>query len=311
MLLYGWPFRLLLHRKAEVYVWGFKYWPLVKKFCLSRGIPFFHVEDGFLRSKSLGAHRSPPASLFVDSRTLHYDAGNPSDLERTLETYDFAADEMLIARAEKCIRMMLEVRVSKYNLGKRVDLDSVLGPKVRPRILVIGQVETDAAIKYGCDRPVTNNDLVRLAAEENPEAQIIYKPHPEILHGTRLGVSDPTDVSGICDVLTEDIAPANALEGIDRVYTITSLMGFEALLRGIAVTCYGLPFYAGWGVTEDKQQTSRRTRRLSVVEVFAGAYILHSRYFVHSQPAELEDVIGWLSDAGNEARARPFPKMQL
>ncbi|ANK75795.1 MULTISPECIES: capsular biosynthesis protein [Ensifer] len=304
MLIHGWPFRLLLYKKPEVYVWGFKYWPFLKIFCGICGIPFFHVEDGFLRSVALGAHRSPPASLIVDSRTMHYDARNASDLELILETYDFASDKALMERAEKCIELLLNFRVSKYNLGRRLTLDAVLGKKERPRILVIGQVETDAAVKYGCDRPLTNNDLVRLAAAENPNAQIVYKPHPEVLHRTRAWVSDPAAVADICEVLIDDIAPAEAFEGVDRVYTISSLMGFEALLRGIAVTCYGLPFYAGWGVTDDRLRTSRRTKLRSVQEIFAAAYILRSRYFVSSQPSEMEAVLQWLHDATEAARVR-------
>jgi capsular polysaccharide export protein len=279
MLLRGWPLRLLFYRSPEVYVWGFKYPPFLKRFCRFLGIPFYHVEDGFVRSVSLGAQRSPPASLIIDSRTLHYDARSASDLELTLETYDFAADKALMERADSCIRMLLDLRVSKYNLGKRVSLDALLGPKTMRRVLVIGQVETDASIAFGCDRPVTNNDLVRLAVSENPDAQIIYKPHPEVLHGTREGVSNPADVTDICEILKEDIAPADALEGIDHVYTITSLMGFEALLRGIRVTCYGMPFYSGWGVTDDRQVSARRTRRLTVPAVFSAAYLLRSRYF--------------------------------
>ncbi|MEY9998696.1 capsular polysaccharide export protein, LipB/KpsS family [Sinorhizobium fredii] len=297
MLLQGWPLRLLLYRNVEVCVWGFKYPPFLKRFCRRFGIPFFHVEDGFVRSVSLGAHKAPPASLIIDSRTMHYDAQTPSDLEHTLQSYDFAADKALMERAEKCIRMLLDLRVSKYNLGKRVDLDSVLGPKTKRRVLVVGQVETDAAIAFGCDRPVTNNELVRLAASENPDAQIIYKPHPEVLHGTRAGVSNPADVANICAVLKEDIAPADALKGVDHVYTITSLMGFEALLRGIPVTCYGLPFYAGWGATDDRQSCERRKRPLSAREIFIASYLLHSRYFdpENGDAAQLEMVVLRLS----------------
>ncbi|WP_457811739.1 capsular polysaccharide biosynthesis protein [Sinorhizobium meliloti] len=291
MLRGGWPLRLLLYRSAEVFVWGFKYPPFLKWFCRRFGIPFYHVEDGFVRSVLLGAQRSPPASLIIDSRTLHYDARDASDLENTLQTYDFAADKALMERADRCIRMLLDLRISKYNLGKRMGLDTLLGPKTRRRVLVLGQVETDASIVFGCDRAVTNNDLVRLAVSENPDAQIIYKPHPEVLHGTRTGVSDPAEVTDICDILKEDIAPADALEGIDHVYTITSLMGFEALLWGVPVTCYGMPFYAGWGVTDDRQVCARRTRRLTVQEIFAAAYLLRSRYLGTLEQADFEAVI--------------------
>jgi capsular polysaccharide export protein len=305
MLLQGWPLRLLLYRSPEVYVWGFKYPPFLKWFCRRFGIPFYHVEDGFVRSVSLGAQRSPPASLIIDSRTLHYDARNASDLELTLQSYDFAADEALMERADKCIRMLLDLRVSKYNLGKRISLDTLLGPKTRRRIVVIGQVETDASIAFGCDRPVTNNDLVRLAAAENPDAQIIYKPHPEVLHGTRSGVSDPAEVADICKILKEDIAPADALEGVDHVYTITSLMGFEALLRGIPVTCYGMPFYAGWGATDDRQKCERRTRERTVREIFAATFILHSRYFAECKQMQLEEVARYINELRNAMPREP------
>ncbi|MBD9641900.1 capsular polysaccharide biosynthesis protein [Ensifer sp. ENS07] len=297
MLKRGWPFRLLLSPRQEVFVWGFKHPPFLKTFCRLFGIPFYYVEDGFVRSVSLGAHKAAPASLIIDRRTVHYDAQNPSELEETLQNFDFAANKELMERASRCIQLLLDLRVSKYNLGKHIDLSAILGAKTRRRILVIGQVESDESIAFGCERPVTNNDLVRLAAFENPGSEIIYKPHPEVLHGTRTNVSDPAEVSDLCVILGEDVAPADALDTVDHVYTITSLMGFEALLRGIPVSCVGLPFYAGWGVTDDRQKCLRRSRRLSVLEIFAAAYLLHSRYFdpETGEPSDLESVISVLA----------------
>ncbi|MBP1888132.1 capsular polysaccharide biosynthesis protein [Sinorhizobium mexicanum] len=298
MFLQGWPLRLLLVPRPSVFVWGFKYPAFLKAFCRQFRIPFFYVEDGFVRSVSLGTLNAAPASLIIDRRTVHYDAKNPSELERTLQTYDFRADTALMERADACIRMLLDLRVSKYNMGKHVDIDTLLGPKIRKRVLVVGQVETDAAIAYGCDRPFNNNELVRLAALENPGAQVVYKPHPEILRKKRAGVSDPAEVSHLCDILDMDVTPADALDVADHVYTITSLMGFEAVLRGIPVTCVGLPFYAGWGVTDDRQTSARRTRRLSAREIFAAAYLMHSQYFDPETggPSCLEAVIRRLAE---------------
>src|SRR3546814_17493241 len=105
------------------------------------------------------------------------------------------------------------------------------------------------SIRKGCDRPITNNELVSIAASENPDAQIIYKPHPEVTRGTRQDSShsSPRDVEHIADVIYEDISLADALDTVDHVYTITSLSGFEALLRGIRCTCLGAPFFAEIG----------------------------------------------------------------
>ncbi|KJF71937.1 capsular biosynthesis protein [Agrobacterium arsenijevicii] len=289
----GWPLHMLRTKESSVYVWGFKYPSWLKIFCKQFNIPFFHVEDGFVRSVTLGAHRAPPISLIFDSQTPYYDSRKASALESLLNTYDFSQDPSLLERARKCVNLLLSLRVSKYNLGKSVDPVLFYGPKTKKRVLVIGQVERDASIEFGCDRKITNNDLVRLAASENVDAEIIYKPHPEILHGTRRNDTDPDEVAHLCSLLTEDISVSDALETIDHVYTITSLLGFEALLRGKRVTCLGLPFYAGWGATDDRQDTQRRTRELNVFQIFAGSYLLHSRYFHPLTGAEisLEDAI--------------------
>jgi capsular polysaccharide export protein len=292
-----WRQQILKASQPQIYVWGLKFPPFIKDFCEAHHIPLFYVEDGFVRSLKLGAQKEPPASLTIDSRAPYFDATRASDLEILLQSYDFESNPELMHRAEKAMFLLLARRLSKYNLAAATSVERLYGPKTQKRVLVVGQVENDASITYGCSIPVDNNMLVRLAALENPDAQIIYKPHPEILHGTRKATSNPDDVAGICQILHEDIALADAFDTIDHVYTITSLAGFEALLRGIKVTTLGCPFYSGWGLTDDRQSCPRRTRRLSVTEVFAGAYLLYARYLnpVTGKKAEFEEVVELLA----------------
>ena len=65
---------------------------------------------------------------------------------------------------------------------------------------------------------------------------------------------------------------------MEEVHTLTSLTGFEALLRGLSVTCWGQPFYAGWGLTRDQAPLPRRVRRLTLDHMVAGALLLYPRY---------------------------------
>ncbi len=61
---------------------------------------------------------------------------------------------------------------------------------------------------------------------------------------------------------------------------MTSLMGFEALLRGTPVTCTGAPFYAGWGLTEDRGAVpARRAARPTLAGLAHAALIDFPRYF--------------------------------
>ncbi len=288
-----WKRKLLRDPRTKVLAWQYKGPPQLKEFCARHGIAFHYVEDGFLRSVALGALRVPPLSLAFDTQDMYFNATRPTDLEDILRTYEFENDHALMARARSALAQLLASRLSKYNSGHSLDIASVYGEKTGKRVLVIGQVERDASIAYGCAKRVTNNDLVRLAASENPGAQIIYKPHPEIMKGTAETRSNPELVRDIAMILTQDISLADAFETVAHVYTITSLAGFEALLRGIKVTTIGCPFYSGWGLTDDRQPNPRRNRKLSIDEVFAAAYILYAKYLdpVTKAPIEIEQAL--------------------
>lgn len=294
----NWRWQILADRRSRVLAWQYKGLPKVKAFCARHGVPFHFVEDGFIRSVSLGALKAPPLSLVFDSKDMFFNANEPTDLEAILATYDFDADPVLMARSRTVIARLLSSRLSKYNSAVAVDIEAVLGPKDRKRVLVIGQVERDASIKYGSQQPYTNNDLVWTARRENPDAQVIYKPHPEVMQGTAEALSDPELVSEAAQILRQDISLADALDSADHVYTITSLSGFEALLRGIKVTTLGCPFYSGWGLTDDRQPNDRRHRKLTVEQIFAASYILYPRYFdpVARQPVEIEGALDILAD---------------
>ncbi|WP_416799343.1 capsular polysaccharide biosynthesis protein [Ciceribacter azotifigens] len=272
---------LLFRNKSEVYVWGFKHPAFLEIFCLRLGVPFIRVEDGFVRSIALGRTGSTPLSLCFDRTGIYFDPSRPSDLENIIQNYNFGADSALKDRAQRCLGQLIAHRLSKYNTSPQANVDDIYGPKNVKRILVLGQVEGDMSLIKGLDRAIDNNALVRIAVRENPGAQVIYKPHPEVLYGTRREPpqSNPDDVRDICQVLEQDIALSDTLQTIDHVYTMTSLSGFEALIRGIKVTCLGAPFYAGWGATDDRQAIPRRTARRSPLEIFAAAYILYPRYF--------------------------------
>lgn len=288
-----WRWLILRHPRAEVLTWQYNGPKPLKGFCLKYGISFSHVEDGFIRSLNLGALRVPPLSLAFDRQDMYFAAATPTDLEGILASYDFDADPDLMMRARSAISQMLDGGLSKYNSGASVNVETIYGPKTAKRVLVVGQVERDASIAYGCSKPFTNNDLVRLARLENPDADIIYKPHPEVLNGIAPVGSNLNEVRGLANILTQDVSLSDSFHTIDHVYTITSLSGFEALLRGIEVTTVGCPFYAGWGLTDDRQPNGRRTRKLSVEQIFAAAYILYPKYFDPSTKSyiEIEDAL--------------------
>ena len=115
----------------------------------------------------------------------------------------------------------------------------------------------------------------------NPDAYIIYKPHPDVEAGLRKGKIVWDEIKHLIDQVEKNVSIITLFEYIDELHTITSLSGFEALLRNIKVYCYGLPFYAGWGVTVDRHTCARRQRKLTVDEL---AFSVLVEYPVYNIP---------------------------
>jgi len=264
-----------LDYKSEIYIWGKKSFPKVEKYAQNNSIALFRVEDGFVRSISLGSDLTKPYSLVVDSRGIYFDPTHESDLEYLLNTYEF--DEAILERAKKLQQYLIEKKLSKYNASP--DKDIVLNGYKENQLVVLvpGQVEDDASIIYGA-KGMTNLDLLQVARSNVPNAYIIYKPHPDVLSGNRKGHVSYKDAMKYADIIITDVSLDSILVYCDEVHTMTSLVGFEALIRGKKVCTYGMPFYAGWGLTEDNQSCKRRYTQRNLDELVAAAFLLYPRY---------------------------------
>lgn len=247
------------------------------------------VEDGFLRSRGLGATLVPPLSLVTDDLGIYYDPSRPSRLEQLIARRATLREDQQL-RAERLQRLLVEGGLSKYNLsGKRPDLpDGHL-------ILVPGQVEDDASIRQGAGSVNTNLGLLQAVRAARPDAVILYKPHPDVEANLRTGAIDASEVP---DMVLDSTNPADILPLVDELWTMTSLMGFEALLRNVPVTTLGAPFYAGWGLTTDLGNVPVRRRATpSLHGLIHAALIDYPRYFdpVTGLPCPVEIAVDRLS----------------
>ena len=235
--------------------------------------PVLRMEDGFLRSVGLGAALARPLSWVVDDAGIHYDAARPSRLEQILAEHPF--DQALLARARRLRERIVDAGIAKYNLGG----EAWSRPPDKPHVvLVVGQVETDAAVALGATTVRTNAALVAAARARCPGAHLLYKPHPDVVSGLRKEGPLECLASAHADEVVADVPIQSLLACVDEVHVITSLAGFEALLRGKLVVCHGRPFYAGWGLTQDLDPPERRNRALELDQLVAAVLILYPRY---------------------------------
>ena len=242
-------------RGGRVVVWANQESPALKAACANHGVELWRMEDGFLRSKGLGAALTPPESVVLDDLSIYYDPIQPSRLEKLIEA-SVDLPEIALSRATQLIKQITKGRISKYNLVLPPPTQPITGGK--PVILVPGQVEDDASIRLGAGEVSTNLALLKATRAANPDAFIIYKPHPDIEAGLRPGALENPDL--FADAVADNAPISPFLDMADEVWTMTSLTGFEALLRGKKVTCLGMPFYAGWGLTNDLAPPQQRRK---------------------------------------------------
>lgn len=261
-------------------------------------LPCFLLEDGFLRSSGLGVDGSTLLSVVVDDLGIYYDASQPSRLELLIN--NITLDQTLQSQVAQALHLIRQHRLSKYNHAPEWQLPP-LAANFSTRILVIDQTKNDMSVRLGGANTQTFAQLLATALAENPDAEIWIKTHPDVLSGKKQGYLNQIPVLPRVHLLAKDISPLCLLEQMDKIYVATSQMGFEALILDKPVVCFGLPWYAGWGLTDDRHPEiatlqSRRQVKRSLAELFAAAYFHYPRYIqpLTGQPGTIFDVIDWL-----------------
>ncbi len=259
---------------GEIAVWPSKAPRGLAEEAAAHGVNVHPVEDGFLRSAGLGSDCHPPHSIILDRSGLHLDPTRPSDLEAMIAA---PADPALLARAERLMRSLVDAGISKYASGGAPWERPV---KDRRIVLVTGQVEDDLSVKLGGAGVEGNLDLIRRARAAEPDAWLVFKPHPDVDAGHRRGAITDAVALRHVDQVVRDVPMASMLDAVDAVHVLTSLTGFEALIRGCDVVTHGQPFYAGWGLTRDLAPPIERRRGHNVTkaQLVAATLILYPRY---------------------------------
>ena len=261
-------------------------------------------EDAFLRCIVGTSHLLPEdkkhyqyaCGYIIDDLTAYFDATRPSRMEKIINS-DFEVSTEQIERSRKIIKKIIDNKISKYN--NQPIYEPKIGRKNVPKVLVIDQSYKDYSIIKGLADNATFEKMLNAAINENPEADIIIKTHPDTIGDSSIkpkcyyqNIKSHDNIFR----LTEAINPISILQYVDKVYVCTSQFGFEALMCGKEVHTYGMPFYAGWGLTKDAQKCERRTRKRTLEELFYIAYIYMPVYInpLTNKNCEIEEAIDYL-----------------
>lgn len=272
-----------------------------RKLARRLGRPVVIVEEGLLRSMDIGLSGVPALSLIFDKKTAYYDAENVSMLAEMLQN----GPDLSEGERQRALRVMQSIRryrLSKYNHAP--DLKLSIGEN-KSKVLLVDQRYGDQSVLSGLADEHSFRQMVSDALARHPESDIIVKLHPDAIKGDK-GSYITSDIIPANDprihLIDYDVNPHALFDIVDDVYVVTSGMGFEALMAGKRVHCYGMPFYAGWGVTNDKISLPSRTRKRSVEEIFHFTYIKASRYYSPQlgRSCEIEDLVEYLASQTSE-----------
>lgn len=259
------------------------------------GRPFLLLEDGFLRSVG---RDDQPLSLIADRQGVYYDATAPSEFEATIAA---GVDGTQAARARLLAAQWRDGRVSKYNHAAEY-----AGELPARYVLVVDQTFGDLSVGLGLADAASFRAMLDAALSENTDCEVLVKVHPDVFTRGKGGWLDLTvPQASRVTVLGSDCHAARLLDEARAVYTVTSLMGFEALLRHKPVRCFGMPFYGGWGLTTDELPTPVRRGRAPFEALVHAALVACCRYVSPAgQDWQAEDAIAHVA-AARRARATP------
>lgn len=281
---------------GAIAIWPSRVSPRLISKARQQGIELLRIEDGFVRSVGLGSNLVPPSSIVLDRRGIYFDPSTASDLEACLATTNFAPE--LLKRAQALRHTVVRAGISKYAAGTGTATPS--RQPGRRLVLVPAQVEDDLSVLSGGGGVHSNLALLQRVREIEPDAEIWFRPHPDVDVGHRKGAVPDETVLRYADRIVRGGGMAPLLDVVDAVHVLTSLTGFEALMREREVICHGTPFYAGWGLTRDLGLVpDRRGRKLSLDQLVAGVLILYPRYLdpITGLPCPPEVLINRMAEA--------------
>lgn len=242
------------------------------------------MEDGLIRSVELGSDHATPLSLIIDKKGIYYKTDKPSELNDLLASAENYLKPDILKEANYVINAIRFSGITKYN---RFTATGKANPSYKERILVLGQVENDAALKFGNINKISQLQLVEIAVSENPNSHVVYRPHPQVYEEFSRNKNKMKKFQKLCEISDPNGSLSDDLSISDKVYTINSGSGLEAIIHGKETHLFGWAFYAGYGLSKDRYSKAlKRLKPLNLLDFVAVVYIIYPQYLISKSKKE-------------------------
>ena len=231
-----------------------------------------------------GYHRdaSPLSIYFAYQSDVYYDFTKESNIESILRSNWIPSEEEW-KLAASALQMINKYGITKYNEYPHLPENFVKSSNIH-NILLVDQPVDDHTVLTGSANEQTFNDMLLYAFDNFPYSTIYVKLHPDTIDGKKEGyLKRLLDKHQLADhpsivLIDQHCNITSFFNFVQEVFVVTSQVGFEALLRGKSVTCFGMPFYAGWGLTNDMQVLTYAKPKRTLIDLFIVLAIQHCLY---------------------------------
>ncbi len=228
-----------------------------------------------------GNETSPYSLIYSYQDNLYYN-GNNNAIHKLLES-DWVPSPEDEDIGIKAIQLINKYCISKYNQHSTFDPQKhSIENKSEHALLLIDQPINSESVSLSEANNQNFSKMFLYAFENFPNSTLYIKYHPDTINGITEGflhkflkknkLIDHPSIKIIdyhCNI-------ASIFYYVDDVFTVTSPVGFEALLRGKNVTTFGNSFYSGLGLTGDMLTHNKKER--SLVDVFVAMFIQNTLY---------------------------------
>ncbi|WP_420604666.1 hypothetical protein [Methylobacterium sp.] len=259
-----------------------------------------YIEKGFIGFYGYDDISAPPLSVFVDDMGPLNGHQNINRLHSILNSdYELTSSETDLVK--QFIKVIVSNKFSSDLGAIQLDLNHL---RTRDRgILLVYKGESTDTEESRSTRFEHFLEMVYNACRNEKDADILISFSP----GVTDDASTDTVYSSIkwllrlqdnIKIVPHRTNSYSMFEVADEVWTLSSIIGFEALLADKVVRCFSPTFYSGRSLTIDEPVLPHHPTERTVYEIFYAAYVMQSRYFNPStgKKCSLPDFLDYLVD---------------
>lgn len=242
--------------------------------------PILRLTDGIFAGYS---RKDPAYSIYYAFQSdVYYNFKKESNIESLLRS-NWIPLEQDWNTANLALQMINKYGITKYSEYPPVP-DSVILSASNQNILLVDQPVDDDSVLLGSANEQTFNDMLLYAFDNYQYANIYVKLHPDTIDGKKEGyLKNLLKKHGLNDhpsihVIDYHCNITSFFHFVQEVFVVSSQVGFEALLRNKNVRCFGMPFYSGWGLTNDMQVLTDPRPQRSTIDIFVALVLQYTLY---------------------------------